>query len=69
MKSFTAIALLGLVASAQDMFELINGDSRIHAESDAKPMLLPISQNITNNKFGCVVEESIYADQYTEKVI
>ena len=31
--------------------------------------MMPISSNISKNQFGCIVEETVYADQYTEKVI
>mmetsp|Transcript_22331 Transcript_22331/g.27415 ORF Transcript_22331/g.27415 Transcript_22331/m.27415 type:complete len:82 (-) Transcript_22331:1693-1938(-) len=69
MKSFASIAVLGLsqAVMGQNLFEITGGQS-VRAESDAKNMM-PISQNVYKNQFGCLVEEAVFADQYTEKVI
>ena len=67
MKSF-ALAVAGLagLAHAQNLFETIVGSSTdLREETDAAP----VSQSMSKNSFGCLVEESVFEDSYVEKVI
>mgnify|MGYP001001332028 CR=1 FL=1 len=67
MKSF-AIGVLALaaVAQAQNFFEAIQADGNVVQVTDAPS---PVSQSVMKNKFGCLVEESVYEHPYVEKTI
>ena len=66
-----SLATLGLfkVASAQNLFEsIIGANVDLLEETDSTENLL-LSQSIQKNDFGCLIEESVYANAYTEKLI
>ena len=82
MKSFAiATALVASAATAQNMlFEGLFGEDAMNAIQevtdsideallDYSDKVGPISQTVNKNKFGCLVEESIFAHPHTEKVI
>lgn len=81
MKSFAiAAAAFASAASAQNLFEQILGDDATQyiqqvtdsvdaALLDASDKIGPLSQKVTKNKFGCLIEETIFAHPHTEKVI
>ena len=81
MKQFAiSAAAFASAASAQNLFEQILGetagqyvqqvtDSIDAALLDASDSIGPLSQKVTKNKFGCLVEETIFAHPHTEKVI
>ena len=83
MKSFAigACALAG-AAHGQNLFESILGNvsstvqevadaatHKIIEKSGIDKLLKPITQNVSKNKFGCLVEESIFNTPYIEKTI
>ncbi len=71
MKSFASVVALSFAqaALAQNLFEQIAGPNRVEAVSDVKEMELPLSSKFHKNQFGCLGEESVFANNYTEKVI
>ena len=81
MKSFAlATVAFASAASAQNLFEQILGDDAIQYVQqvtdsvdsllmDASDKIGPLSQTVSKNKFGCVVEQTIFAHPHTEKVI
>lgn len=69
MKSFTISALaLVSVAHGQNLFESLVGHANNFAEQ-VSDSVAPISQKVSKNKFGCLVEESIYPHPHVEKTI
>lgn len=78
MKTFAiAAAAFASAASAQNLFEQILGEAAIQSITDSVDAALldasdkigPLSQTVSKNKFGCLVEETIFAHPHTEKVI
>ena len=69
MKSFS-LALLGLakLASAQGMFELIS-DAAETPSLVTDSLELPLSHTVEKNGFGFFVEETVFPNQYREKLI
>ena len=71
MKQQFVFSILGLVklATAQNLFEsLVGSNAILHEETDANESLL-LSQNVQKNNYGCLIEESVYANAKTEKMI
>ena len=67
MKSFVVSAIaLAAAAQAQNLFELIEPMNSNKAVSD---YIDPVSQSVYKNKFGCLVEESLFEHPYVEKTI
>ena len=71
MKTFNLVAASALIAAtqAQNLFESVIGtlNDAVDIVSDATDV--PLTQTVSKNKFGCIVEETIYSHPHTEKVI
>ena len=67
MKSFAvgAIALI-VAAQAENLFDVVEPHREFKMVSD---IIEPASQNVSKNKFGCLVEEAIFDYPYVEKKI
>ena len=66
MKKFAASTLAVQAVSSEQMFAA-SGSLRLQIESDAP--VTPLSERITKNQFGCIVEETVFANNYVEKVV
>jgi len=69
MKSFATSALaFAAAANGQSLFESImsSAESTLEKISDA---VAPLTHKLSKNKFGCLVEESIFEHPYVEKTI
>lgn len=66
-----SLATLGLIklASAQNLFEsIVSSNTSVLEETDSTEGLL-LSQSVQKNNFGCLIEESVYDNAYTEKLV
>ena len=61
-------AFLG-AAQAQSLFDSILSNSTGMPELISTDAAAPIDQSVTKNKFGCLVEESVFAESHVEKTI
>ena len=67
MKNFTVAAVAVMTAAdGQNLLEAILGDT---AQQQDIVTDGPLRQSVSKNKFGCVVEESIFSHPHVEKVI
>ena len=68
MRSFVAAAcaVATLACAEQSFLEAITASVAVDQVSDSAS---PTSQTITKNKFGCLVEESVWPNSHVEKKI
>ena len=67
MKSFVTSAFaLASTAQAQNVLDLVQTIVNPTETSDAQE---PVSTSVSKNKFGCLVEETVFSHPHVEKTI
>ena len=68
--SYAAAALAGVACAEQSLLEsIVSFRNNVTEVSDAGLEAKIAHQSVSKNKFGCVVEETVYEHPYVEKTI